>query len=48
MPMGKFWLVYTDVKRLDGAFKDAHNYIVTCDDDRRGLVGPDLCHLLGL
>lgn len=28
---GKFWLVYTDVKRLDGAFKDAHNYIVTSD-----------------
>lgn len=28
---GKFWLVYTDVKRLDGAFKDTHNYIVTCD-----------------
>ncbi len=27
---GMFWLVYTDVKRLDGAFKDAHNYIVTC------------------
>ncbi|NJM81415.1 MAG: glycoside hydrolase family 43 protein [Tabrizicola sp.] len=27
---GKFWLVYTDVKRLDGAFKDAHNHIVTC------------------
>ncbi|MEY4697556.1 MAG: hypothetical protein RIT14_1984, partial [Pseudomonadota bacterium] len=26
-----FWLVYTDVKRFDGAFKDAHNYIVTCD-----------------
>ena len=26
---GKFWLVYTDVKRLDGAFKDSHNYIVT-------------------
>lgn len=26
---GKFWLVYTDVKRLDGDFKDAHNYIVT-------------------
>ncbi len=25
---GRFWLVYTDVKRLDGAFKDAHNYIV--------------------
>ncbi len=26
---GKFWLVYTDVKRLEGAFKDAHNSIVT-------------------
>jgi xylan 1,4-beta-xylosidase len=26
---GRFWLVYTDVKRFDGAFKDAHNYIVT-------------------
>ncbi len=26
---GKFWLVYTDVKRLDGNFKDAHNFIVT-------------------
>lgn len=28
---GKFWLVYTDVKRFDGSFKDAHNYIVTCE-----------------
>lgn len=28
---GRFWLVYTDVKRFDGAFKDAHNFIVTCD-----------------
>ncbi|KAF1993578.1 glycoside hydrolase family 43 protein [Amniculicola lignicola CBS 123094] len=25
----QFWLVYTDVKRKDGAFKDTHNYIVT-------------------
>jgi xylan 1,4-beta-xylosidase len=24
---GKFWLVYTDVKRFDGDFKDAHNHI---------------------
>jgi xylan 1,4-beta-xylosidase len=24
----RFWLVYTDVKRKDGNFKDAHNYIV--------------------
>ncbi|WP_417270483.1 glycoside hydrolase family 43 protein [Celeribacter sp.] len=27
----KFWLVYTDVKRLRGSFKDAHNYITCCD-----------------
>ena len=26
---GQFYLVYTDVKRFDGNFKDAHNYIVT-------------------
>lgn len=27
----RFWLVYTDVKRFDGPFKDAHNYITTCE-----------------
>ena len=32
----KFWLVYTDVKRKDGSFKDAHNYIVTAPD----IMGP--------
>ena len=26
---GNFWLVYTDVKRFDGDFKDVHNYIAT-------------------
>jgi len=26
---GLFWLVYTDVKRFDGNFKDAHNHIIT-------------------
>ncbi len=26
---GRFWLVYTDVRRFDGNFKDAHNYLVT-------------------
>ncbi|RFU27984.1 hypothetical protein B7463_g8355, partial [Scytalidium lignicola] len=25
----RFWLVYTDVKRKDGSFKDAHNYIIS-------------------
>ncbi|MCK5747068.1 MAG: family 43 glycosylhydrolase, partial [Oricola sp.] len=28
---GRFWLVYTDVKRYDGNFKDAPNYITTCE-----------------
>ena len=26
---GRFWLVYTDVKRFEGSFKNAHNYVVT-------------------
>ena len=26
---GQFWLIYTDVKRYDGDFKDAHNFLVT-------------------
>jgi xylan 1,4-beta-xylosidase len=25
----KFWLVYTDMKRREGSYKDGHNYIVT-------------------
>ncbi|MEP3665437.1 MAG: glycoside hydrolase family 43 protein, partial [Roseibium sp.] len=33
---GQFWLVYTDVKRNAGSFKDAHNYIVTAPD----IAGP--------
>ncbi len=33
---GLFWLVYTDVKKLDGNFKDTHNYIVTAGD----IAGP--------
>lgn len=28
---GQFWLIYTDVKRQQGNFKDAHNYLVTCE-----------------
>ncbi|BCB02511.1 glycoside hydrolase family 43 protein [Bacillus sp. KH172YL63] len=27
---GKFWLIYTDVKVVDGQWKDCHNYLVTC------------------
>lgn len=26
---GQFWLIYTDVKRYDGSYKDTHNYLVT-------------------
>lgn len=29
---GIFYLIYTDVKSLDGAFKDTHNYLVTATD----------------
>ncbi|HTR00689.1 MAG TPA: glycoside hydrolase family 43 protein [Candidatus Acidoferrum sp.] len=27
---GLFWLIYTDVKRHEGSFKDMHNYLTTC------------------
>lgn len=33
---GRFWLIYTDVKRYDGNFKDAHNYLVTAEE----ITGP--------
>ncbi|MDV7143127.1 glycoside hydrolase family 43 protein [Tropicimonas sp. TH_r6] len=26
---GLFWLIYTNVKRFDGSYKDAHNYLTT-------------------
>lgn len=29
---GQFWLIYTDVKQVDGIWKDCHNYLVTCDE----------------
>jgi xylan 1,4-beta-xylosidase len=29
---GIFYLIYTDVKSLDGVFKDTHNYLVTATD----------------
>ncbi len=28
---GLFYLIYTDVRRFDGNFKDAHNYLTTCE-----------------
>ena len=28
---GQFWLIYSDVKVVSGAWKDTHNYLVTCD-----------------
>ncbi|MEM9301757.1 MAG: glycoside hydrolase family 43 protein [Pseudomonadota bacterium] len=27
---GRFYLLYTDVKRFDGNFKDTHNYLTSC------------------
>jgi len=33
---GKFWLIYTDVKIVDGAFKDMTNYLTTATD----ITGP--------
>lgn len=32
----RFWLVYTDVKRKDGSFKDTHNYITSA----KAIEGP--------
>ena len=34
---GKFWLVYTDVKVVDGAFKDMTNYLTTATDIKGSL-----------
>lgn len=28
---GKFWLIYSDLKVVSGAWKDGHNYLVTCE-----------------
>lgn len=27
----KFWLIYSDMKVVSGAYKDGHNYLTTCD-----------------
>ncbi|MCL1863487.1 MAG: glycoside hydrolase family 43 protein [Defluviitaleaceae bacterium] len=27
----KFWLIYSDIKVVSGAWKDGHNYLTTCD-----------------
>ena len=44
---GKFWLIYTDVKIVNGAFKDCANYLVTAEDIRaRGASNP--CQWRGL
>ncbi|MFD0704833.1 glycoside hydrolase family 43 protein [Alloscardovia venturai] len=31
---GKFWLVYSNISMVDGAFKDGTNYLVTAEDIR--------------
>lgn len=37
---GKFWLVYTDVKITEGAFKDMTNYLTTATDIRGPWTDP--------
>jgi len=37
---GKFWLVYTDVKVTEGAFKDMTNYLTTATDIRGPWTDP--------
>lgn len=37
---GKFWLVYTDVKTTEGAFKDATNYLTTAENIRGPWTDP--------
>lgn len=37
---GKFWLVYTDVKITEGAFKDMKNYLTTATDIRGPWTDP--------
>lgn len=37
---GKFWLVYTDVKVVEGAFKDMHNYLTIAEDIRGPWCAP--------
>lgn len=44
---GKFWLVFTDVKRYDGNFKDAPNYIVTCETIDGEWSDPIYCNSSG-
>jgi xylan 1,4-beta-xylosidase len=34
---GKFWLIYTDVKIVNGAFKDMINYLVTTENPESGV-----------
>ena len=45
---GLFWLIYTDMKRRDGAWKDSHNYLVTAPADRGAVVRSGLSQFLGL
>ncbi|GAK31352.1 beta-xylosidase [Weissella oryzae SG25] len=37
---GKFWLIYTDVKVTEGAFKDMTNYLTTAEDIRGPWTDP--------
>lgn len=44
---GKFWLVYTDVKVVNGAFKDMTNYLTTATDIKGPWTDPIKLNGLG-
>ena len=44
---GKFWLVYTDVKVANGAFKDMTNYLTTATDIKGPWTDPIKLNGLG-
>jgi xylan 1,4-beta-xylosidase len=46
--VGRFWLVYTVVRRFDGNFKDAHNFLVTAETVEAEWSDPRLPQLLRL
>lgn len=44
---GKFWLIYTDVKITDGAFKDMKNYLTTAEQIEGPWSAPTLVNGVG-
>ena len=45
---GKFWLIYSDMKVVHGAFKEGGNYLATCDTTDSEWSGPTYLNDSGL